>query len=308
MLPAALLEDFRSRPITPEATYDLEQALPQQTRELARRLLERQLNQLEPEDAPRLPLRLCQDGNRYRRRDKHPNTIGALFGPLTLERFLYEPYEAGERCLHPLEQRLGIVAGCATPALAERAGRAAADASQREALDRLARDHGMHWSADTYRKVTQELAAGLALQRQPAQVEKVLGWLAQAQASKGRNRPVLAAGRDGIHVPIRDGEYHEGACATVSVFDRRGRRLGTVYLGRMPEPGQPTLTAPLTDLLRAVLAAWEGPTPRLAYVTDGGWHPSDYSGGCCGRWKTRGGQGSNWPGSGLSTCTMPAAV
>ena len=273
---AALLSDFRSRPITPEATYDLEQALLLRSRELARRLLEGQLNQLEAEDAPQVPPRLCQDGNRYRRRGKHPNTIGSLFGPLTLERFLYEPYDAGERCLHPLEQRLGIVAGCATPALAERAGRAAADASQRDALERLARDHGVPWSADTYRKVTQELAAGLAEQRQPAQVAKVLGWLAQAHQSKGRKRPVLAAGRDGVNVPIREEDYHEGVTATLSVFDRRGRRLGTVYLGRMPEPGQATLTAQLTALLRAVLSVWEGPTPRLAYVTDGGWHPSDY--------------------------------
>jgi len=63
---------------------------------------------------------------------------------------------------------------------------------------------------------------------------------------------------------------------TISVYDRRGERLGTVYLGRMPEPGQPTLTRQLTDLIVAVLAAWEGPQPRLAYITDGGWHPTAY--------------------------------
>ena len=115
---AALLEDFRRQPITPEATYDLEQRLLQHTRAFGRRLLQGQLNRLEPENAPQLPSPLCQDGNRYRRRAKHPNTIAPLFGSVTLQRFLYEPYEAGERCLHPLEQRLGIVAGCATPALA----------------------------------------------------------------------------------------------------------------------------------------------------------------------------------------------
>jgi hypothetical protein len=50
-------------------------------------------------------------------------------------------------------------------------------------------------------------------------------------------------GRDGLMLPIRDQAcYREGATATVSVYDRRGRRLGTVYLGRMPEPGQGTLS------------------------------------------------------------------
>jgi hypothetical protein len=33
--------------------------------------------------------------------------------------------------------------------------------------------------------------------------------LTKAFASKGRHRPVLAAGRDGVHVPIRQRGYHE---------------------------------------------------------------------------------------------------
>jgi hypothetical protein len=271
-----LLEQFRSRPVTPQTTYDLEQQLQRHTRELARKLLEWQLNQLEPDDSPQAPPRLCHDGDRYRRRGKHPNTLATLFGEITLRRFLYEPYEPGEKCIHPLEQRLGVVAGCATPARAERAGQAAAERPQRQALEQLRRDHDVAWSADTYRKVTGELSAALAEQRQPAQVTKVLAWLRQAQASRGRHRPLLCAGRDGIHVPLVRGPYREGATATLAVFDRRGKRLGTVYLGRMPEPGQRTLSQQLTDLIVAVLAAWEGPPPRLAYVTDGGWHPTDY--------------------------------
>ena len=77
-------------------------------------------------------------------------------------------------------------------------------------------------------------------------------------------------------MPLTRGPYREGATATLSVFDRKGRRLGTVDLGRMPEPGQPTLSRRLADLVVGVRTAWEGPPPRLAYVTDGGWHPTDY--------------------------------
>ncbi len=76
---------------------------------------------------------------------------------------------------------------------------------------------------------------------------------------------MLVAGRAGIFLPIRGEEtYKEGAVGTVSVLDRRGRRLGTVYLGTMPKPGQGTLSAALTRLLREVLSRWEGPPPRLA--------------------------------------------
>ena len=75
----------------------------------------------------------------------------------------------------------------------------------------------------------------------------------QARTSSGDRKPVLAVGRDGLMLPIRGQAcYREGATATVSVYDRRGRRLGTVYLGRMPEPGQESLSRQLTALIEAV--------------------------------------------------------
>ena len=88
---------------------------------------------------------------------------------------------------------------------------------------------------------------------------------------------MLAAGRDGLMLPIRGQAcYREGATATVSVYDRRGRRLGTVYLGRMPEPGQETLSRPMTALVEDVLRRWAGPLPRLAYITDAGYQQTRY--------------------------------
>jgi hypothetical protein len=44
----------------------------------------------------------------------------------------------------------------------------------------------------------------------------------------------------------------------------------------MPEPGQGTLSEQLTALITAVLRAWTGPVPRLAYITDGGHHQTQY--------------------------------
>jgi hypothetical protein len=75
---------------------------------------------------------------------------------------------------------------------------------------------------------------------------------------------------------MRSGGYEEASTATVSVYDRRGRRLGTVYLGQMPEPKQPTLSQALTELLRGVLQTYAGPVPRLVYVTDKGSAPQEY--------------------------------
>ena len=67
--------------------------------------------------------------------------------------------------------------------------------------------------------------------REEYQVRKILELLAQASESKGRCKPVLAVGRDGISLREYRYRFFEVAtAATVTVYDRRGRRLGTVYL------------------------------------------------------------------------------
>ena len=153
------------------------------------------------------------------------------------------------------------------------------DHEQEEVRRLLLREHNVSWSVKSLRKVTTSLRDGLASFREEAPLARVLELLEKAFASKGKYRPSLAAGRDGVHVPIRHDGYHEGAAATLSVYDRRGKRLGTVYLGQMPESGQGTLSAHLTALLTKVLTQWHAkgrPAPRLAYITDGGNHPKEY--------------------------------
>jgi hypothetical protein len=218
------------------------------------------------------------DRQEYRRKPKSNRPeLGTLFGSVRLERFLYEPLERGEPSIFPLEINLGVVARRATPALAERVAMHASQESQEAVLSILQRDHGVAWSCSTLRNVTAEVSEGMAPHLHDAQLAQVLAWLKQAERSRGKHRVTLAVGRDGIFVPIRnEGGYKEAAVATLSVFDRRGRRLGTTYLGRMPEPFQATLSDRLTSLLRDVLRQVPGSAPRLAYVTDAGHQPTWY--------------------------------
>ena len=62
----------------------------------------------------------------------------------------------------------------------------------------------------------------------------------------------------------------------VSVYDRSGKRLATIYLAWPPELGQATMDRMLTDLLNELLLRWQGPLPQLAYVTDAGSCESGY--------------------------------
>jgi hypothetical protein len=275
---AERVEAFRHHPPTPTTTYQFENDLAHQLRALGQTLLAWTFNHLEPDDLHDLPAQIVWDHQAYRRRPKSCNrSLASLFGPLRLQRARYEPVEAGEPALFPLEMALGIEADRATAALAERVGHAAATHTQAGVRALLAQHHGVHWSVKTLRKVTAGLSAGLAEHRQTAQAAKLVEALQQATASSGPHAPTVCVGRDGVMVPLRRRQaYGEASAATVSVLDRRGRRRYTAYLGRMPEPEQRTLSQQLTSLLLALLTLWPGRWPRWQYLTDGGYHPTQY--------------------------------
>ena len=269
------VQSFRQQAPTPERTLEFELRTGIVVQEAGRVVVEHEFNRIEPDTVAECPERLRWAGEEYRRRPKSPNTIATSFGPIRLHRYLYEPLERGEKSIFPLELQLGIEAGLATPALADRVGRQSAERTQKQVRAWLLHEHGVSWSNKTLRKLQKSLSEGLASFREPAQAARLLKLLKAAARSRGPHQPVLAVGRDGIMVPLRKG-VHEAATATVTVMDRRGTNLGTVYLGRMPQSGQGVLSDQLTSLLTQVLSGWHGPLPRLAYITDGGHHPQRY--------------------------------
>lgn len=274
---ARLVGRFREARLSAEAMFEFESGLQQLLREMGRRIVQWTVNHLEPEDRHEMPSQVIWEGEYYRLRVRSPlRNLNCLFGPIALRRFCYQPLEACGRCLFPLEMQLGIVIGVATPALADCVARLSADLTQRQLLDQL-RHRGIHWGVRTLRKLTQAMAARMDEHRQKGQVQQLLLWLKQAVDSTGPRRFTLSVGRDGVMTPmVKCEKYKEAAAATVSVMDRSGRRIGTVYLGQMPEAGQTTLSEQLTQLLNDVLKCWDGLLPRLAYVTDCGHHPTAY--------------------------------
>jgi hypothetical protein len=271
-----LLEKFGSEPVSPQAPFALEQQVQAALRELGRVGLEWAYNHVEPSRTAALPAHVQFEAGLYTRTQRPtPQEVATLFGKVRFGRVGYRPTQkTGEPTIFPLAQHLGLIAG-ATPALAERAARYQAEtgATQRRTLQRLQQEHGVAWGVKKLRQVTNCVAEAMTEQRHDVQVEKLLQLLEQAWTSKGKHKPVLSVGRDGIAlgVPIRGGTIFEVASAgTVTVLDRRGQRLGTVYLAYMPESKQGTMSKQLTRLLEEVLQRWQHPLPRLCYVTDAG--------------------------------------
>ena len=204
---ARIINQFVQAAPTPEATMAFALELDTLLREVGRRIMAWTLNQVEPEADAEAPARLEYNGYLYRRRHQPPRSVATLFGPVTLRRRLYERLgrSGSGRSVHSLELGLGLEAGLATPALAERVGRLATEHSQQEVREMLQSDYGVHWSCTSVRKVLGSLRAGMAPHREG--IDQLLSWLEQARASTGRFRPTLWVGRDGIFVRLRHGVW-----------------------------------------------------------------------------------------------------
>ena len=273
---------FLKQPVSPARVCEFEQQLQEQLREMGRQTVQWTYNRLEPRDVQELPKHVEFEGSFYTRLNKKtPQQAWTLFGSIRLRRIGYRPTEKnGDPTIFPLAMSLGLVQG-ASPALAGRAAQLMADTgmTQSRTLARLRQDCGVGWGVKKLRQVTAAVAEAMTAQRQEVQVERLLALLAKADASKGRHKPVLSVGRDGITLAVRckGGRVYEVASTgTVSVLDRRGKRLGTVYLAFTPESCQGTMSQALTQLLAAVFARWQKPLPRLCYVTDSGDNETNY--------------------------------
>jgi hypothetical protein len=270
-----LAQQFRSAPVSPQATLQFERQLQLHLRAFGRLTVQHTYNALEPADVQTLPKHVNCHGSYTRLNRKTPQNVWTLFGQVRLRRVGYRSTtKDGSPTLFPLTHSLGLIEG-ATPALAGQVAClfSSTGMTQGQTRQRLRQDHGVGWGVKKLREVTGALAEMLAPQRHACQVDRLLELLERAKASKGTHEPVLSAGRDGISLGIRikKGNVFEVATtATLSVLDRAGKRLGTVYLAYVPQPEQVRMSQELTRLVRAVLERWQGALPRLCYVTDAG--------------------------------------
>jgi len=272
---------FLAQPPSPMGLLDFEHRLSARLRELGRELVEGVCNRLEGEDPTALPKHVRVEGEEYRIiKTKTRQSVDTLFGPISLWRHLYRPVarDSGEKSIAPLSLALGIVKNT-TPALAEVAIRALAGtgSTQRVVQQQLETQHGVVIGTTRLRALAECLSERMSAARHEFQVGRLLNLLDQANRSVGGRKPVISIGRDGITLrKYEDGAFEVASTATVTVIDRRGQRLGTVYLGFVPQPGQRQMSDQLTRLIKAVLSGWEGPLPRLAYVTDAGENETQY--------------------------------
>ena len=273
------VQTFLAQAVSPTVLYEFELALLSVVREIGRLVLQSVVQALEPDDITTMPKDLCFECGGYRRRsDQTANrSIATRFGNIILWRTGYRSWQRGEETIFPLELLLGLTQNV-SPAMLAWIGKttAAAGMSQQATLDVIREQTGVSMGVKRLRACTETLAHRLEPLRQPCQIDALLNILETAGNSSGSRKPVLCIGRDGITLRQRAGYFEVATTATVSVYDRAGKRLGTVYLAYPPELGQATMDTMITRLLEELFERWTGPLPRLAYVTDSGSNEIDY--------------------------------
>lgn len=263
---------FSRSEITPASTDKFERRLERIAREFARLIMQRTLRTLEAGDRDQTVSSFDLDGQRYRRNRRTTNTVDTRFGAISFERWYFHNTQSDSAGIAPLDVRLGIVAQRMTPALAEVTGRLAADMPQQAARDMLAERFGITPSVEAYRRVVADLATQVRSVHDEEAVGQLLQWIEEARQTDGKHDVLLQVGRDGVFVQTRPC-WEEASCGTLAVFDRNRKRIGTIYLGQMPESEQPPMTGRLTEVIQGVLRGAGPEVLKLRYVTDAGCHP-----------------------------------
>lgn len=269
-----LIKDFAETP-TAQRTTEFENGLYDRFRELGRQLIEWLFSQLEPE-VEDMPGAVKYRGNCHRRLYKKTvrKNILTRFGKVSLRRAGYRRGRAG-RTIFPLEIILGIERGF-TSAVASRIGQqfAICGSSQGRTIEMIHDQTGAKIGPEKLRKLVAALTGGLEPLRQEAQVEKLLALIEEARRSG--DKPVLSVSRDGVALGMAPWSYFEMASvACVSVL-ASGNKLGTVYLGCVPESNQVTLSNQLSGLLRETIHRCGDIVPDIVYVSDAGKVESAY--------------------------------
>ena len=254
-------EELRSEP-RPEAPEEVELRVREATNEFARDVMGAVIENRD-DDASRIE----RDGQSWFRVAVTPKTIMTSLGPVTYRRARYRSGASGASPV-PVDESLGPVDDYLTRPAAELGLLMMGHCTAREAAAFFAKTGAMTPSVSTLQRLTlsmHECWESLG--------PETLGSIREAEGIP-QDATTASVSLDGVMVPLRPGEdgrakaaWREAACGTVSFHDAEGKRLKTLYLGRMPESGKLTLKAQLASEVAHIRRA--RPEIGIVAIADG---------------------------------------
>ena len=265
----SIIVDFLSAGISAVGMFEFESRLAECVRELARKILQWLLANLEPE-LEKMPGAIKHKEQSYRRLTEKTErkSVVTCFGNIGLRRARYRRGRGG-KTIFSLALVLGIEAGF-TPAAANVIGKqfVTSGSSQGRTREMILERFGVSIGNEKLRKLASVLAESFEPLRESTQVQELMH-LIESVRERGET-PVLSISRDGVALGLAPWSIFEMAgVASISVLSN-GKKLGTVYLANTPQANQERLSRDLTSLLTEIVRACSGDLPKIVYVTDAG--------------------------------------
>jgi hypothetical protein len=235
------MEFVESAPCSDEGLESFERELRERTNALCSAVMGERLAAMDV-DEPQVLL----GGEQYRRAGRHEKTYHTLSGEVVVERTIYVPSPGGGKSVAALDARAGLVEGCWTPLLARVMARAVASTTPKEAAELFAEFGGATPSTSSLDRLPKSISTMWETDRLCFETEL------REQEEVPAEAVAVAVSLDGVLVPMKDGErqkkrtqknqrpkgpagFREVGCGTVSFFDAKGDRCGTIRYARMPE-------------------------------------------------------------------------
>lgn len=238
-------------PLQQRSFYQGEQAVQQIVTAVGRELV-RELWQTKGVAEPTLE----HNGQRWYRKEASLGHDQTLYGEVAVERHVSQTSAGGTtRC--PLEEVCQLSFASATPLLAEVLSFKVSAMTPTDVAYDLAKQ-GLVLSPSFIQQTAQRVGQ-LAVQKRTR-------WDVRSPEPE-RSVRTIATGLDGTTVPLWEEHYKEAMCGTIALYDGKGQRLATEYLGTMPESGKGQFVERFTTQVAQVKARY--PRARHVVLSDG---------------------------------------
>src|SRR6516162_10813067 len=189
---------------------------------------------------------------------QYTETYETYFGKAEVKRHVYQSSEGGKTYC-PLEEKAQVIEG-ATPKFAKTLSSKYAHLGVGRVKADLLDNHGRSISATYVQRVSD--AVGLLLTTKGERWQYALPDDLDRCSVKA-----LSVGIDGTCVLAVEGGYKQAMAGTISLLNRDGDRLHTIYVGSAPESGKKTFLRKMRKELSAVIK--EFPKATVVGVADG---------------------------------------
>lgn len=218
--------------------------------------------------------------------EKESRVVECTFGAVTVSRWAYQPSRGG-KCYYPLDHKMEL-AGSATPKLARSLAFKMAHAPAARVCQDLEENHSRKVSVH-FVQATTDLIGELALELQPVPDTRqmpdprdvaVIGVGIDGttvQITVEPDEPVQAGPGDAASVKPRDKrkgrrqQWRVAMVGTITFYDKKGERLGTIYTGCAPPEVPGEGKEDFWFLMERELATVKARYPKAVYhgISDG---------------------------------------